>query len=128
MGTQIEGQQKVFCYTNNIAHNAWTSLTSSDFKSMTTGYSADARKGFAEVSFLNTGATRLYISFGYEPTVNAAGNEAANAALLQAQAIELSAGSFLHIELTGTEVSKISVRTSDPDTTGAIQTHAILLY
>ena len=126
MSVQIEGQIKAFCHTTGIAHNAWTTIKSEDFKSMTSGAAVDARLKFAEVSFLNTGASRVYISFGATPTINAGNVEADNAVLMRAQAIELSPGSFLHVELAGTEISQITLRTSDNAATAELQTHAVL--
>jgi hypothetical protein len=126
MSVQIEGQIKAFCHTTGIAHNAWTTIQSADFTMMNNGRVADPGFQFAEASFLNTGASRIYISFGATPTINAGNDEAANAELMRAQAIELSPGSFLHVELVGTEISQITLRTSDSAATAELQTHAVL--
>ncbi len=126
MSVQIEGQIKAFCHTAGIAHDAWSTIKSEDFKVMTNGGAVDAGLKFAEVSFLNTGSSKVYISFGDTPTINAIADEAANAALMRAQAIELVSGSFLHVELAGTEVGQITIRTSNHAATAELQTHAIL--
>lgn len=126
MSIQKEGDQKVFCYRNNVASNAWTSLSSSDFKSMRSGIAAKLGAEFTEVSIMNLGSVKVYVTFGYEPTVNTGVNEAINAGLLRAEGVEIAAGAFMHIELGGTAVTKVSLRTSDANTDAEVQVQGVL--
>ena len=127
MSIQIEGHQKVFCYKDDVDDAAWTKLISSNFKDMRTGATPTASK-FTEVSILNLGPTKLYISLGHDPVVNTGADEAVNAGLLRAQAIEIAAGAFLHLELGGIGIDELNIRTSDHETKGIVQIHGILAF